>query len=68
MANTAAAILFISFGMVRWWVCLPMMGGAIIGGWLGAHYGKKLSPRLIRMWTLLVTATTTIIFFVRAYG
>ena len=68
VANTAAAILFIGFGMVRWWVCLPMMGGAIIGGWLGAHYGKKLSPRLIRIWTLAVTATTTIVFFARAYG
>ena len=68
VANTAAAIVFIGFGMVRWWVCLPMMGGAIIGGWLGAHYGKKLSPRLIRGWTLLVTATTTTVFFARAYG
>ena len=68
VANTAAAILFIGFGMVRWWVCLPMMGGAVIGGWFGAHYGKKLSPRLIRVWTLAVTATTTIVFFVRAYG
>ena len=68
VANTAAAIVFVGFGMVRWWICLPMMGGAIIGGWLGAHYGKKLSPRLIRWWTLAVTATTTIIFFARAYG
>lgn len=62
VANTAAAIVFIGFGMVDWRVCLPMLAGAIIGGWLGAHYGKRLSPRLIRLWTLLVTATTTIVF------
>ena len=68
IANTAAAIVFIGFGMVRWWICLPMLVGAIIGGWLGAHYGRKLSPRVIRWWTLTVTATTTIVFFVRAYG
>ena len=68
IANTAAAIVFIGFGMVRWWICLPMLVGAIIGGWLGAHYGRKLSPRVIRWWTLAVTATTTIVFFVRAYG
>ncbi len=68
VANTAAAIIFISFGMVRWWICLPMLAGAVVGGWAGAHYGKKLSPRVIRLWTLLVTATTTAVFFMRAYG
>ena len=68
IANTAAAIVFINAGMVRWSICLPMLTGAIAGGWLGAHFGKKLSPRLIRLWTLAVTATTTIVFFIRAYG
>lgn len=68
IANTAAAIVFIGFGMVRWWVCLPMMGGAIIGGWLGAKLGNKLPPRAIRLWTLTVTAATTMVFFIRAYG
>ena len=68
IANTAAAIVFIGFGIVRWRVCLPMLAGAVVGGWLGAHYGRKLSPRIIRLWTLFVTATTTLVFFVRAYG
>ncbi len=68
VANTAAAIVFIGFGMVRWWVCLPMLIGAIAGGWLGAHFGKGLPPLAIRMWTLFVTALTTVTFFVRAYG
>jgi len=68
VSNTAAAIVFIGLGMVRWWVCLPMLGGAIVGGWLGARYGQRLSPRVVRLWTLAVTAVTTIVFFIRAYG
>lgn len=68
IANTAAAILFIGTGMVHWWICLPMLAGAIAGGWLGAHLGNRLSPRAIRLWTLFVTATTTLVFFLRAYG
>ena len=68
IANTAAAIIFITLGMVRWWVCLPMLVGAVIGGWAGARLGSKLSPRLIRLWTLAVTAGTTVAFFIRAYG
>jgi len=68
IANTAAAIVFIWVGMVRWDLCVPMLIGGIAGGWMGARLGQKLSPRVIRLWTLLVTATTTAVFFARAYG
>ena len=68
VANFAAALVFIGFAMVWWWACLPMLLGAIAGGWLGAVVGKRLSHRLVRAWTLLVTGATTLVFFVRAYG
>jgi uncharacterized membrane protein YfcA len=68
IANFAAAIVFITLGLVRWMACIPMIAGAVLGGWLGAKLGKRLPPRLVRIWTLLVTAATTIVFFVRAYG
>jgi uncharacterized membrane protein YfcA len=45
-----------------------MLLGAILGGWLGARLGKRLSPGAVRVWTLLVTGATTVIFFARAYG
>ena len=68
IANLAAALVFIAFAMVWWWACLPMLLGAIAGGWLGALLGKTLTHRAVRVWTLLVTGGTTIAFFVRAYG
>ena len=68
VANFAAAFVFVASGLVRWWACLPMLVGGILGGWFGAKLGKKLSPRLVRVWTLLVTAATTTVFFIRAYG
>ena len=68
IANAAAAIVFVSAGLVRWWACVPMLLGAIIGGWAGAALGKRLSPGLVRGWTLLVTAATTVVFFWRAYA
>jgi hypothetical protein len=67
-ANLAAAFVFIAFSMIWWWACLPMLVGSIAGGWLGAQVGRRLSHRAVRVWTLLVTGTTTIVFFVRAYG
>jgi uncharacterized membrane protein YfcA len=68
IANTAAALIFISLGMVAWALCLPMLIGAWAGGWAGARVGNRLPPLAIRWWTLAVTAATTAIFFVRAYA
>jgi len=68
IANFAAAIIFIAVGLVRWLFCLPMLAGSVLGGWLGAKIGKRLPPGLVRAWTLIVTAATTVVFFVRAYG
>jgi uncharacterized membrane protein YfcA len=68
IANFAAAIVFICAGLVRWGLCLPMLVGSVAGGWIGAKLGRTLSPRMVRAWTLLVTAATTIAFFVRAYS
>ena len=68
IANFAAAIVFIAVGLVRWVLCVPMLLGSIVGGSLGAKLGRRLSPGLVRAWTLLVTTATTIVFFIRAYG
>lgn len=68
VANAAAAIVFVVAGMVVWAACLPMLAGAILGGWAGADIGKRLPHGAVRAWTLLVTGATTVVFFWRAYG
>jgi uncharacterized protein len=67
-ANAAAAVIFISFGMIAWAACVPMLIGGIVGGWAGAHIGKRLPASAVRVWTLLVSGATTLVFFWRAYG
>lgn len=68
VANAAAAIVFVAAGLVRWSAAVPMLIGAVIGGWAGARVGKRLPAGAIRAWTLLVTGATTLVFFWRAYG
>jgi uncharacterized membrane protein YfcA len=68
MANCAAALVFIATGLVRWQAGAPMLLGGILGGWAGARVGKRLPARVVRGWTILVTAATTAVFFWRAYG
>lgn len=67
IANLAAAFVFVATGLVRWPACVPMLIGAVIGGWAGAHLGKRLPAGAVRGWTLFVAIATTIVFFVRAY-
>ena len=68
VANTAAMGVFVVSGMVKWLWCLPMLMGAIVGGYAGAHLGGRLPSGIVRIWTLVVTAATTAVFFWRAYG
>ena len=68
IANSAAAIVFILTGLVRWETCLPTLAGAVIGGWAGARIGRRLPAGAVRAWTLLVCVATTAVFFWRAYG
>jgi len=68
VANLAALFVFSAFGFVDWRTCVPMLIGSIIGGWLGAHVGKRLNGTIVRWWTLFVTGGTTLVFFLRAYG
>ncbi|MET0241711.1 MAG: sulfite exporter TauE/SafE family protein [Sphingobium sp.] len=68
VANLAAAVIFLYFAMIDWGSAAVMIPGAMVGGWLGAHVGKRLPLLAVRIWTLAVTAATTAVFFVRAYG
>ncbi len=67
LANAAAAIVFVWAGLVYWAAGVPMLVGAILGGWLGARLGKKLPAGAVKAWTLCVTGATTLVFFWRAY-
>jgi uncharacterized membrane protein YfcA len=68
IANLAAAVIFLWFAMIDWYSYIPMPAGAVAGGWLGDHAGKRLPPVAVRLRTLPVTAVTTIVFLARAYG
>jgi hypothetical protein len=67
-ANGVAVLCFIVAGVVRWPETLTMGVGALLGGYAGAHAGRRLPPAVVRLATVLVAVATTLVFFVRAYG
>lgn len=60
--NGVAVITFIILGAIVWLDAAIMIVGAIIGGFGGAYYARKLDPRLVRGFVILVGCTMTIYF------
>lgn len=66
--NAVAIVLFIVARAVLWQVALLMMGGAILGGYAGAHYAQKMKPRTVRSLIIAIGSGMTVYFFWKTWG
>lgn len=66
--NGVAVITFILARAVIWLPAIVMIAGAIAGGYGGAYFARKLDPRVIRVFVILVGTGMTIYFFLRSIG
>ena len=66
-ANTIAVICFVVLGVVWWRQTLTLGFGAIMGGYAGAHIGRRLPAHVVRNVTIVLAVTITFSFFYRAY-
>lgn len=50
LVNVVAALAYtiVAFDRISWPAAGLIAGGSLIGGWLGAHYGRRLSPNALR--------------------
>lgn len=50
LVNIVAALAYtlVAFNRISWPVAGLIAAGSLIGGWLGAHYGRRLSPNALR--------------------
>jgi uncharacterized protein len=50
VVNVVAALAYtmVAFHRISWPVAGLIAAGSLIGGWLGAHYGRRLSPNALR--------------------
>ncbi|MDZ8187028.1 MAG: sulfite exporter TauE/SafE family protein [Nostoc sp. ChiSLP02] len=62
--NGIAIIPFIFAGVILWQQAILMAVGGSLGGYLSAHYARKVKPQLIRKFVILVAFSMTIYFFI----
>lgn len=50
VVNVVAAIAYtlVAFDRIDWTVAALIAVGSLVGGWLGSHYGRRLSPTALR--------------------
>ncbi len=63
--NGVAVIIFVIRGVVVWPEAVVMVVGAIIGGYAGAYFARKIDQRWVRGFVIVVGVSMTIYFFVR---
>jgi uncharacterized membrane protein YfcA len=65
--NGVAVVMFIVFRAVYWKHGIAMIAGAIVGGYVGAHYAQKVPQAWIRVFVVLVGTGMTVYFFWKSY-
>lgn len=63
--NGVAVLTFVIARAVEWPQAVVMVLGAVVGGYGGAYVARRLDPRLVRRFVILVGFTMTLYFFLR---
>ncbi|GCE18601.1 sulfite exporter TauE/SafE family protein [Dictyobacter kobayashii] len=63
--NGVAVITFVVAGAVFWPEAIVMVVGAIIGGYGGAYYARKIDQKWIRLFVIVVGFAMTLYFFIK---
>ncbi|MEH2225932.1 sulfite exporter TauE/SafE family protein [Nostoc sp.] len=62
--NGIAIVPFLFAGVIAWHQAILMAVGGSLGGYLSAHYARKLEPHLIRKFVMIVAFSMTAYFFI----
>lgn len=63
LINGVSMIVFIGDGKVNWMLAVPMIASAILGGWLGATWSRKLDKQVVRKVVITIGVVLTVWYF-----
>ena len=68
LLNGVAVVMFVAAGKIWWLQTGIMLVGTLAGGYLGAHYARRIDQRHIRTAVIAISVTMTVVFFIRRGG
>ncbi len=66
--NGIATVIFVVMGVVAWTVALIVMGGAIVGGYVGGKFARRIPGEILRHMVTAAGVIFSAVYFYRAYG
>jgi uncharacterized membrane protein YfcA len=66
--NGIATVIFVVMGVVDWTVALIVMGGAIVGGYVGGKFARRIPGEILRHMVTAAGVIFSAVYFYRAYG
>lgn len=63
LINGVSMIVFIGDGKVNWTLAAPMIVSAMLGGWLGATWSRKLDKQVVRKVVITIGIVLTVWYF-----
>ena len=64
-ANVVATLVFLVFAPLEWPVIVLLAAGSVVGGYLGAHVGRRLPDAVFRTLVVLAGVTAGVLLLVR---
>jgi uncharacterized membrane protein YfcA len=64
--NGVALVEFVAHGAIAWAPGLIMMAGGIAGGYAGAALARRVNPKSVRAFVVLVAWVMTVVFFLQS--
>jgi len=58
-------LIFVISGKIFWPQAIIMIIGAVVGGYGGAYYARKIDPRIVRYFVIIVGYSLTAYYFLR---
>ena len=65
LINAIAVIYFAAFGPVRWGAAGAMAAGAVLGGYVGVHFARRLSRRWLRIVVIAYGVIAAVVLLLR---
>ena len=64
--NGVALVEFVAHGAIAWAPGVVMVAGATAGGYVGAAWARRINPRFVRAFVVVVAWVMTVVFFLQS--
>ncbi|MDF5716555.1 MAG: sulfite exporter TauE/SafE family protein [Rhizonema sp. NSF051] len=63
--NSVAMLAFMVAGAIAWQYAILMSCGSLLGGYWGVYYVRRIEPKLVRSFIILIGLSMTVYFFIK---